>query len=98
MRKIISIAILLAATLNAADLPEVKNVDAQPLLAQARRVVDALEFLGNPLPDAAKERLQKDQDIVEVQKILDPLCLIGININPESRVKAAPGPAALELV
>jgi hypothetical protein len=35
---------------------------------------------------------------VEVQKLLDPHCLVGININPESRVKAARGPRLAELV
>ena len=29
-----------------------------------------------------------------IQEVLDPLCLIGVEINPESRVKAVQGPAA----
>ncbi len=29
-----------------------------------------------------------------IQEALDPYCLIGVEINPESRVKATPGPAA----
>jgi hypothetical protein len=32
-----------------------------------------------------------------VQKLLEPHCLMDVNINPESRVKAAPGAAATEL-
>src|SRR5207249_3169107 len=33
-----------------------------------------------------------------VQQVLDNYCLFGVNINPESRVKVAPGPAKPELV
>lgn len=33
-----------------------------------------------------------------VQKALDPHCLFGVNINPESRVKVSRGPAKPELV
>ncbi len=41
----------------------------------------------------------EDEDAVrEVQKLLDPHCLIGVTINPESRVKAARGPADVSLV
>src|SRR5690606_29254473 len=32
-----------------------------------------------------------------IQEILDPRCLYGVHINPEMRVKAAPGPAPAEL-
>jgi len=33
-----------------------------------------------------------------IQAALDPYCLVGININPESRVKVVPGPAKPDLV
>ena len=33
----------------------------------------------------------------EIQKILDPLCLLGMNINPEGRVTVYKGPACQEL-
>src|SRR2546430_9075971 len=33
-----------------------------------------------------------------IQQTLDPLCLMGVTINPESRVKVAMGPAAAELM
>jgi hypothetical protein len=53
--------------------------------------------------EKALEALLKDddKDAVEfaaaVQKLLDPLCLVGVSINPESRVKAARGEAPAEL-
>jgi hypothetical protein len=81
------------------------NVEHQPLAAQARRVAAALEMLGAPLENQANQRLMqaiasKDQDeaIKEIQAVLDPLCLAAVNINPESRVKVAVGPAGKELV
>src|SRR5206468_8390973 len=33
-----------------------------------------------------------------IQEALDPLCLVSVHINPESRVKVEPGPAARRLV
>jgi len=39
------------------DWPSVVKVEAQPLLAQARRVAQALDFLGQPLPPAARKSL-----------------------------------------
>ena len=43
--------------------------------------------------DKAVAETDKIKAIEGIQKILDPLCLAGVNINPESRVKAAPGRA-----
>jgi hypothetical protein len=36
--------------------------------------------------------------IKKIQEVLDPRCLVGVQINPESRVKVAEGPAAKELI
>ena len=87
------------------DLPVVDDVEFQPLSAQVRRVVEALDMLGQPLPGDEKARLDKALDSTDhkagvrtIQEVLDRHCLIGVNINPESRVKAAQGPAAPELV
>ncbi len=87
------------------QLPTVDSVELQPLKAQVTRVVDAMEHLGTPLPSALKKELElafRSDDpkagLRKVQELLDPNCLIDIHINPESRVKVAPGPAAKELV
>ena len=86
-------------------LPLVAGVEQQPLKAQVMRVVQALELLGNPLPADRQAALRKAletsdaaQSIEQIQAVLDPLCLVGVNINPESRVKVAAGPAPLRLV
>jgi hypothetical protein len=87
------------------ELPLVNGVEAQPLKAQVKRVVEALDYLGEPLTSQEKERLDsalrdtnEAQSIESLQKLLDARVLAGVNINPESRVKVARGPAQAELV
>jgi hypothetical protein len=98
---------LVAASQAAAaeKLPLVLDVERQPLQAQVQRVVQALDaVLGAPLSEPQRQKLQAafrmDDDqraVAAIQEVLDPLCLVGVNINPESRVKAEPGPAARQL-
>ncbi len=83
----------------------VTGVEAQPLRAQVRRVVEALALVGAPLAKSQREQFRAamqeaddDESAARIQAVLDPLCLAFISINPESRVKVAPGPAAAELV
>ena len=97
---------LITSALAAQQLPLVSNVEHQPLAAQVMRVVDALELLGEPLPPADVQELKRlagvtsgqQAAVAGMQKILDRHCLVGININPESRVKVQEGPAKPELV
>ena len=105
--KVLSLTILALATapLLKAALTEVDEVEAQPLVAQTKRLTQALEFLGSPLTAAQQKALTKATSAQEdatvargVQAVLDPLCLVGVNINPESRVKVAAGPAKPLLV
>ncbi len=81
-------------------LPRVAQVDVQPLLMQVKNLTEALDYLGSPLSKEAKELLRKAADAEDdadarklVQDALDPYCHIGVNINPESRVKVAQGQA-----
>ena len=89
-----------------AVLPVVAGADFHDLSKQGNRLLEAMDALKAPLqPDrsrALKALLQKggkDPETAarEVQKLLDPLCLVAVTINPESRVKAARGPAKAEL-
>jgi hypothetical protein len=96
---------LCLAALRADDLPLVRGIEAQPLKAQAKRVAEALDYLGEPLSKEQLAELEKAAAMAEddkaaeaIQKVLDVRCLAGVNINPESRVKVARGPAAAELV
>jgi hypothetical protein len=87
------------------ELPIVRGVEAQPLKMQAKRVAEALAYLGEPLTkdqqtdlDKAVAMTDEDKAAEAIQKALDARCLAGVNINPESRVKVARGPAAAQLV
>lgn len=96
----VALWITMGSALSAADLPLVGDVEAQPFKAQVRRVVEALEFLGEPLPaaqrtafDAALRQSDDVEAIAGIQKALDPLALAGVSVNPESRVKVQRGAA-----
>ncbi|MCP4811639.1 MAG: hypothetical protein GY888_03950, partial [Planctomycetaceae bacterium] len=88
------------ATLPAQSLPLVPAVESQPLKSQARRVAAALSHLGHPLTAAEQSALTKalentnDQEsVAAIQATLDRRTLIGVHINPESRVKVTRGAA-----
>ena len=77
-------------------------VEMQPLLSQVRRLAEAMEYLGEPLSDTDRKRIDVAASVTdgaraaeEVQRILDPYCLLAVRINPESRISvdraAAPG-------
>jgi hypothetical protein len=72
---------------------EAMAVETQPLKANARRVLDALELLGAPLPAETRAALERAVDAKEVQRSLDPHVLLAVSLNPESRVKVRRGPA-----
>jgi hypothetical protein len=91
---------------NSADtIPLIANVEAQPLISHALRIDQALQFLGSSLNKEDRERLTQIKKnkpgpdaVKEVQQILDPYCLVAVNINPEARVKVTRGPAPPILV
>ena len=76
------------------------DVAAQPLKAQSKRIVDALEYLGQPVSAEDKAKLQnawKMEDeiasVKAIQAVLDRYAIAQVHINPESRVKVAAGSA-----
>jgi hypothetical protein len=88
---------------DADDLPIIfpGGVESEPIKARARQLASVLERLGQPLDGPLRRKLDEAlaetdpiQAVRAIQHVLDPLCLVGININPESRVKVARGPAA----
>lgn len=83
-----------------AGWPRAGDIEPQPLAAQVRRVVEALEAIGQPLSTDERARLVRALQstdaaglVQEVEAVLDPHCLIGVEINPESRVKSTAGAA-----
>ncbi|HWS87931.1 MAG TPA: CehA/McbA family metallohydrolase [Pyrinomonadaceae bacterium] len=80
-------------------------VELQPLAAQARRVAEALELLGEPLSAAdvrALELAVEDSDgargAASIEKVLDRRALVHVSISPESRVSVTRGAARAQLV
>jgi hypothetical protein len=104
---VVGVAMLsvLVSVASAEELPLVRGVAAQPLRAHVERIAQALEFLGEPLTaseraalDQARSIRDEDEAVQALQQVLDQRCLVGVHINPESRVKVARGPARAELV
>ncbi|QDU40337.1 hypothetical protein Mal4_46930 [Maioricimonas rarisocia] len=87
--------LLLPADRAVADLDR-PAVEGQPLAANVRRLLQALEFLGTPLPDETSTQLQsaiEQRDAARLQELLDEHVLLAVDINPELRVKVTRGPA-----
>ena len=79
--------------------------ELQPLVAQVKRLVDAMAYLGEPFADAERGQLDaaanvagEPRGVEAIQKILDPRCLLVVRINPESRISIERGAAAASLV
>ena len=98
-----AVFILAGAAPAQSSLPLVEDVEIGPLRDQCKQLLKAMK---GKLPTETEEKLNKllrpdgkkeDQASETIQKLLDPLCLIGVTINAESRVKAARGPRSAEL-
>jgi hypothetical protein len=81
------------------------RTDLQPVVAQVRRLVEAMAYLGEPFSEADRARLEAAANmgddaraVVEIQRILDPKCLLAVRVNPESRVSVERGPAPARLI
>ena len=86
------LGLFLSSVLCAEVLPIVQGVELQPLAAQAQRVLQALDVMGEP-QISVQRSLASAATVEDIQKLLDSYCLAGININPESRVKVEQGQA-----
>lgn len=109
MRRTMARVLLLVASIAGpahAQLPEpVGGVPPQPLAAQVRRVAEALDFVGQPLPAESKAELGRLLTTLDdpntpksIQRLLDSQCLAFVGINPESRVKVTRGPCPATLL
>ena len=99
------LTLLLTLSGSAQQLPQVAQVELQPLTAQVKRLIEATDYLGAPFTAADKQTLERASNLTdaararrEIQDVLDRYCLFDIHINPESRVKVAQGAAKPELV
>src|SRR5262245_10226284 len=86
--------------------PTIDRVEAQPLLGQVKRLRQALDNLGSPIPKAgaaALSKLKADDDdkavTAAVQKVLDPLSVAAVEIAKDGKLTVTPAagkPALLE--
>jgi hypothetical protein len=81
----------------AAELPRVRNVELQPLAAQAQRVAEALQLLGAPLSEEDRKTLKDaaaDKDpargVDSLQAVLDRHCLAGVEISGPTKPLSGP--------
>ncbi|HKX28890.1 MAG TPA: CehA/McbA family metallohydrolase [Blastocatellia bacterium] len=103
-------SMLLTAAIAAHPVPKVprskvQDVELQPLVLQVKRLIEAMDYLGMPLTPRDRKSLEQALNEADasrsrraIQETLDKYCLVEVQINPESRVKVAPGPARPELV
>lgn len=94
-RALLIAALLFAGQASAQELTPVA-VEGQPLAANVKRLVQALEYLGAPLPAQTQKSLLAacdERDAAAIQRLLDPHVLFAVHLNPEVRVKVARGPA-----
>lgn len=92
----IILGVLLAMTCRAAEPETVVPVAGQPLAANAMRLIEALDFIGAPLPGEVKRAVADaaaTRDGDRLQQLLDERALFIVELNPESRVKARRGAA-----
>jgi hypothetical protein len=93
------VSLIFGSAASAQQLPVI-DVEGQPLAANVRRLMQALDFLGRPLPADAVTALKAAcdaQDADKIQRLLDPHVFLAVSINPETRVKVARGPARATL-
>src|SRR3954470_10026893 len=82
------------------ELCRATDVDGQPLGANAQRLIQALEILGQPIPEETRDRIleaARKRDAEALQQVIDPQVLFIVSINPELRVKVGRGQAAARL-
>lgn len=81
-------------------MPQVETASIQTVKVNVNRLKQALDYLGRPfegeIPNV--EGKSPEEQLVLLQKALDPFCLAAVTINPEGRASVLPGPAKPTLV
>jgi hypothetical protein len=81
------------------------QLDLQPFVAQAKRVVEAMDYLGEPFSAEDKQSLERafnNEDaaraITQIEQVLDKRTLVRVAVSPESRVSVTRGSAEPTLI
>jgi hypothetical protein len=102
----VALVLLLAPVVGSAPKTgEDSVVEVQPLVAQVKRLVETMDYLGEPFAPADKQALERAGEgtdaghaVETIQNILDKRTLLYVDINPESRVSVTRGLAEATLV
>lgn len=88
-----------------AKWPSAKAVPAQPLLSQVLRLSQAMEALGQPLPESVTKALAAlsedsgDAKVTQiVQEQLDPLCMTAVDIGDDGVASVVPAAKSIPLL
>jgi hypothetical protein len=105
MKRLPLLALLVLASPVQAQWLVVPKVEAQPLIAQVKRLTKALDFLGQPLSAEARKALEAleeddgDEKVAAaVQKALDPLCCAAVEVGKDGTAKATASATKTKLV
>ena len=86
-------------------LPVVTKVEQQPLVSQVERLVESLEFLGTPMSQSVRDALQAamidadaEKSVAGIQKVLDPYCLLGVELRSDKELTVQAGSVKKQLV
>ena len=103
MIKLLSLAKILTLLLVgvfAVSLSDVSRaVEKQPLVSQVEAILEALDFVGRPLPKDAREDLQKaatlpgPDAVKKIQSVLEPFTLAIVEIDENRKITVSPGGA-----
>ena len=94
----LGLILTVCSSTTAAEVPKRTDVDAQPLVANVDRLLQALDILGAPVLSGIRQSIAEARsDAGRLQEVLDTNVLLVVSINPELRVKAARGPVAAHI-
>jgi len=95
------LSILFGTGIAHSQVPIIDGVSKQPLTVQVEGLLEALTFLGRPMPEADRAMLRKATELpdveatVQIQKILDPMSLVVVEIDENRKVNVSPTSAAI---
>jgi len=98
---IAALSILLGAGSAYSQAPIIDGVSKQPLTVQVEGLLEALTFLGRPVSEADRTMLRKASALpdaeatVQIQKILDAMSLVVVEIDENRKVNVSPTSAAI---
>ena len=107
VRTTVAIGILLsaAASWGQENPAAVTSVEPQPLLGSIERLIEAMDYVGTPLPKSVTTQLkglspagESTHVTKQVQQLLDPFCLAAVSLKAQGPPLVQPGTVKRELL